>query len=294
MNVYETTIQNELEALQTEPEQGLRDKVLRSAAAGTAAPLPFRRRFRGKTLLIATVLMATLTVTAFAYGGTIKQFFFGDSSAAQIDESTLPFDVVERYEYDDGSSGVILHMGHWEIVNRSVPELPELTELETNDMMENGLGMFTASFDSFEEFYQAAPFTVKEPAYLPDGLEFFKGMIYLHKDGSYSYDAWIHYSHYAPGGGYKSIQLVQLYVGPDAYLDVQTVAGIEKVMVGDIEALATAYMAENTYTVNNMDVAVKFIDLIWIKDDVLYRLYGTQSNNDPYDLETLIAIAESV
>jgi len=71
------------------------------------------------------------------------------------------------------------------------------------------------------------------------------------------------------------ITLMQYYAGPDAYVNLQTVEPLEKVMVGDIEA-SVVYYGRSPH-------------LYWMQDEILFEPFSGH-----YGLETLIDVAESV
>jgi len=202
------------------------------------------------------VLVFAMSVTAFAYGGeilnAIKSFMFGDSSATQVE-----------YIEDRIVSMVI--------VNRS-------------ELVDHDKGTGLVHYDSLEEANRYVPFTVKVPSYLPDNVIGFSHPIIAQRklDGTAGYDVFIQYKVDDPDNidELNLMNIDQYYIGPNAYIELETIAPIQKVMVGDVEALLVSTEGYLDY--------VQFF-LYWIKDDILYEVI-----NGCYDLETIITIAESV
>jgi len=121
--------------------------------------------------------------------------------------------------------------------------------------------------DSFDDVRPFVPYGVYGPSYVPgEGhweVSAFHGLIF---------------SHYRDENS-NSIRFLQFYAGPDAYISLTTTDNIHKVMVGDIEATAV---------ISGM-FEVAPIHLYWMKYDMVFELFSSA-----YDLDTLIAIAESV
>lgn len=247
MKPYEVMIQNQLENIQIKPQAELRSRVLEDAATGADAPRFAGRKIGVRAAILAAVFAALSLTTAFAYGdeiiGALRQFMFGDSSAAQFE--VIDEDIIIRFT----------------IINRS-------------GLVEPGVINGYIGFSTMEEARQAAPFTVREPLYLPENAVLDMVNVARCKDGSYGYDVQIGYTIELPDGNGR-LDLFQYYAGPDAYIELDTTYSIQKTAVGGIEA-SVLQGEGDTY-------------LYWIKDDVLYELFSRA-----YDLETLRAIAESV
>jgi regulator of RNase E activity RraB len=204
-----------------------------------------KKRITAKTLLLAAVLSVMMATLAFAYGDTIIQFMFGDSSIRQVEKV---------------GSDIAIAM---EIVNRA--------DYAWNHDREYS----SVLFSTYNEANQSAPFVIKEPSYIPDNAALEKIAVPQFKDKTFGYDVRITYDVELTNGN-GSIGLFQFYVGPDAYLNMQTVEGIQKVMVSEIEASVVHWGGWGVH-------------LYWIKDEIVYELFSSS-----YGLDTLIAIAESI
>ena len=207
-----------------------------------------KKRIKAKTLLIAAVLSIAVTTVAFAHGEAIIQFMFGNSSIKQVEQ------VGEK------SSNAI----SMEIVNRS-----EHTWNHDRDYS-------SILFNSYDEANQSAPFEIKEPSYIPGNATLEKIAVPQFKDDkTFGYDVRITYNVELSNGN-GMFGLFQYFTGPDAYLSIETVEGIEKVMVGDIDASVINWEGWGAH-------------LYWIKDEIVFELFSSS-----YDLDILIAIAESI
>ena len=88
----------------------------------------------------------------------------------------------------------------------------------------------------------------------------------------------------------------QEYAGPDAYIEMTTTSSVEKVMVGDIEAVLSFVDsgADGPSEANPFRGWASY-SIMWIKNGFLYELTNSAIWADSlYDLDTMIAIAESV
>ena len=83
-------------------------------------------------------------------------------------------------------------------------------------------------------------------------------------DGTAGYDVYVHYRVETPDGT-DGLNVNQYFAGPDAYVELETVYPIQKVMVGDIEA--SLVYAEDSMTRYR---------LYWLKDSILYELICDQ------------------
>jgi hypothetical protein len=222
-----------------------------------------RKRISIKALLVAAVLAVALSATAFAYGseivGAIQQFMFGDSSIKQVEKvgSDTTFTLGDGTVVD-GDIAVAM-----EIVNR--------VDYAWNHDREYTSVMFS----TYREANQSAPFVIKEPSYIPANATLEKIAVPQFEDKTYGYDIRITYNVDLPNGN-GSLGLFQYYAGSDAYLNMQTVEGIQKVMVGSIEASIVNWGDWGTH-------------LYWIQDEIVFELFSFS-----YDLDTLVKIAESM
>ena len=236
--------------MQADPGSELRGRVLEGAMDAAAPVRPTRRRVGLKTALIAAVLVLLSLTTAAAYGNeiiaVIEQFMFGGSSAARVES------------IGDGNVAI-----GFEIVNRDKKVDPN-----------RAYGGFY-KFGTVEEARQAAPFDLKAPSWIPEGLKLTGVDLLRYRDKSYAYDAHVTYEIWFPEGGNGRLTLFQYYAGPGATVDLKTVEPLQKVMVGDIEASVVQYGKEP--------------HLYWMQDDILFELFS-----GVYGLDTLAAVAASV
>jgi len=271
MNNHETLIYENLKNIQENPGEILRDKILTSAQMN-AAPVPYRRRFGIKTVLIAAVIAAVTTTTAFAYSddimGVLMRITTGNMTAEQMKEP-IP-----------GRNYVMIY----EVVN-------EVEDFNI-ELLENGKHI---NFSTFEEASENAKFNITVPAFLPEGMELeiisvnqsahHAVLTYYKEFPSYSSDGSVYMD-----PNYRFLFIYQTYVGQDAYLDIKTIYPVDTIMVGDIEA----FLLDRSETLWTSDENFMWIpNLLWIKDGIFYNM--TLEGWDGIDsIETIITIAESI
>jgi len=202
---------------------------------------------------IAAVIVLLLSATAFAYGGEIvgalKEFMFGNSSAVQVDEIE---NAVLKFR----------------IVNRSVADPTKMYGLDR--------------FDTIEEANRFAGFTIKAPSYLPENvIGLYHVWVQGNEAGTPGNEVFIQYNVETPGGT-ANFHIGQYFAGADAYIELETIEPIQKVMVGDIEA-SLVYTEDSTPGVQ--------YHLYWMKNDILYQFLVPVGC---FDFETALAIAESI
>jgi len=224
-----------------------------------AAPHTIRRRPKLRTLLIAAAVLALSVTAAFAASGelreVISQVVFGRSGIKQVDE------------FGDGYENAYLYVRVWNNNYSCYSRYAGETEFQT-------LG----------ELRQAASFEVKEPHYLLEGMElrdvygfrFRRGDNKFDVKGDY-YGAWLWYEYDDGGFGFH-----QYYVGADTFYEIETTNPIQKVMIGGAEAAVILRDMDG-------DGSVVWISMYWIKDGIAYEM-----ESPTFDLETMIAIAESI
>lgn len=269
----QNNIINELQEIyQADPGAELRDRILQSANTQTEPPRRVRRRMGLRTMLIAAALVLAFVTTAFAYGDVIRQFMFGNSNAEQVeailinnsDNPEEPFNVEELVK----------------VVNRaSVARSGDDGTLDSLLPKER--------FNSIEDAQKAAPFLLKEPSFLPESLanhpERYTRIPFF-DDGTYAYTAETTFAEIQANNGGRFV-FGQIYIGSEACFDVKTTRTIEKMEVNGTEALVLYGESETSTWDSTVTIA-------WIKDKVAYILTG--SGPFRYDLDTMIAIAESV
>ncbi|MDR2569473.1 MAG: hypothetical protein LBD23_04120, partial [Oscillospiraceae bacterium] len=89
---------------------------------------------------------------------------------------------------------------------------------------------------------------------------------------------------------YRFFDIFQIYVGPDAYLDIKTTYPLDTIMVGETEA----FLLDRTETIwspENKPMTIP--NLLWIKDGIFYNM-TLESWVGIDSLETIVAIAESI
>ena len=271
MNTYETFIYDSLENMQIEPNEILRYKVILSAEIGTESAYMYRRKPSLRSVVLAAVAIALIFTTAFSYRyeiiSVINQVVFGNSTATQM-------------EYDN-----ILELGSWGVRNRE--DLP--------DAKDYPIGVF----DTLEEAQQAAPFPIKIPSYLPDNVTGLWSVgVWRVEDPD---NPWMHfvsvsYAIRLKNNGKSSLMLRQTYAGPDAYYVIEHVSPveIEKVMVGDIEAVLISAPQRTVHSDGTVNINKKIThySLNWIDNGIAYELRADY--HDYYTPEIMIKIAESV
>lgn len=78
MNLYENAVQSHLEQTQSPTPDGLRERILRDVNIGDVAPRKIRRRIGMRTLVVATIVLLSLsTLVGFTYGSRIVQLLSG-------------------------------------------------------------------------------------------------------------------------------------------------------------------------------------------------------------------------
>jgi hypothetical protein len=269
MNAYEKVIQESLENIQVDPSEALRNRVMRSANYGTDCLRVYRRRFPVRAAVIAAIITVLTFTTAFAYGneivGVIRQLMFGDSIATQV--------------VGDND----LYVGSWGVMNRD-------DLIDANDYP---LGLF----DTLEEARQVAPFPIREPTYLPDNITGLRNVGVWRveiEDGPWMHFVVLSYDIELKDGGVSILQLRQTYAGPDAYFVIENVSPIERVVIGNSEAVLISEPDVNAFddgaVITNVDTIG--YSLYWLSDGIAYEL--SARHHDGYTMEVMIRIAESI
>ena len=276
MNTFENVIKESLEDIQVKPSEALHDRIMKSVVSGRDFQRFYRRKSYVRVAILAAVIAAFLLTTAATYGSeivaAIKQVIFGDSIGTQI---------VPEHE---------LYLGSWGIMNRS----------NLDGAVDYPLGVF----DTLEEAREAAPFYIREPAYLPDSVSGLRSIgVWRVEDPD---NPWMHFvslNYEIPFkfevdgvvvSGTRLLSLEQTYGGPDAYISVNTIFDIEKTMVGSNEAVLI-HNEGRSLTVDAEVIIVpqnKSYTLCWMNDGIAFVLENDYP--DGVDLDTMIKIAESV
>jgi len=270
MNVYESSICDSLESMQIEPSENLRDRLMLSAVRGTEPKQGYRRRLPVKAVAIAAIISTLVLATAFTYGdeivSIIKQVMFDDSTATQV-------------VYNNNH-----RIGSWGVMNRE--DLPNARDYP--------IGMF----DTLEEARLAAPFPLQELTYLPDNVTGLESVgVWRVEDPN---NPWMHfvilnYAVHLSYGAHVYLELMQVYAGPNAYFEIENVSSIEKVVVGDAEAVLislTDMLPQDDGTVIIKD-EITGHSLSWLNDGIAFTLTASYHGGE-YTPETMIRIAESV
>jgi len=189
----------------------------------------------------------------------INQIIFGNSIATQV--------VSDDHFY----------IGSWGVINM---------DFLTEDKYPTG------TFRSLEKAREAAPFPIREPAYLPENLIGLRN-VGVWRTGTNGHDT-MHFVElnydvaFGHEGGISILCLKQAYAGADGYWFIENVSPIEKVMVGDSEAVLVSTNAKDWEPTND-----KGYKLYWIKDGIAFEL-SIDSWHDGYTPETMIKIAKSI
>lgn len=265
MDRYENIIRESLEAMQRKPIESLRCRVMNSAMSGADTPNVYRGKLSFRAVVIAAVIAALVFTTAAAYRvqivDIIKQLVLEDSIATQV-------------VYED-----MQQIGSFGVMNRT-------SLLEDEDYP---LGFF----NTLEEARQAAPFYIREPLFLPDSVSGLRSVgVWRVKDPDMPdlHFVILNYDIPLDGGGIGLLELRQTFAGADAYIELETTGSVEKIMIGDIEAVLITYESgHNAYGTVNTAAAYT---IWWLKDEIAYELNNEFSGK--IDLNTMVAIAESI
>jgi len=273
MNSYENTIRDSLENMQIEPGDALRNRIMQNAEKGTAPTHTYRRRLSIKAVAIAAVISTLVLATAFTFGdeivSIIKQVMFGDSVAAQV-----------VYENDNQVSS-------WGVRNRE--DLPDAKDYPIG------------RFDTIEEARLVAPFQIRELTYLPENVVGLDSVVVWRID---DFDPPMHlvYLNYYVELGYfepnitgnSYLELMQVYAGPDAYFEITNISSVEKVMIGDIEAVLIStperVVRNNGVTILNEDNMS--YSLSWLQDGIAFTLDAHY--HEGLTPEIMLMIAKSI
>ncbi|MDR2571590.1 MAG: DUF4245 domain-containing protein [Oscillospiraceae bacterium] len=234
-----------------------------------------KKNYSGKRVrvaLIAAIVTILCFTTATAYGseivGVIRQLMFGDSIAAQV--------VSDNEHY----------IGSWGVMNRGYLNEEEAYPLGIFDKFDE----LNNNFNSLEEARQAAPFPIREPAYLPDNVTGLRSIgVWRVKvpDDPDMHFVILGYDIALEHGGSSILQLRQTYAGPDAYFVIENVSPIELVTVGGFEAVLVSTEAMEWEATD--DIGFK---LYWLSEGIAFEL--SADYHDGYTAETIIRIAESI
>ena len=275
LNPYESMIQNNLENTQDSPGEGLRNRILESAAAGIAAP-PARRRIGAKTLAFAAVISVFALGTVLAYASgligpvVVKKYSDVPSYTSSPRHLSLyeaePEDAVLRITFGDSTA--------YQFELDEPRDTPYEFSYGIKNFMQRPAPYEYVRFYTIDEARQAAPFSFKTPAYLPENVTLDYVFTGRYADGTYDYDLEIIYKTEIPDD--KFLSLFITYGGSGSYLEIKTTNPIQKVMIGDTEAIFL--QGDEGYA-----------RLVWMMDDSLYEISAQNC-----DLETLITVAESI
>ncbi|MCL2163316.1 MAG: hypothetical protein FWH55_02755 [Oscillospiraceae bacterium] len=310
-------IQEVYKSMQVNPSDGLKTRVIESAAAGAYVQRPAKRRKCFIALPIAATVAMIMLTTIIVYGSeiitAIKELHFGNLTVYQFEQPEIAPEIAPEISEDTSEIA-----GEFKIrdCNYCYPHY--------------GFYAGMSVFYSMDELQQTAAFEVKAPAYIPQNAEFSQAVgLRFYKDEQISTDgkisannqisaddqisaeeqvavddqissddhvltddqisaneqilvADIRYNvHTENGEGY--LFLTQLCAKSEPTSSIKIAHGttdpIDQVMIGDIEAAAI-------FTDNG---EMKRISLQWLAGDTQYELIS-----GAYDLDTMIAIAESI
>jgi len=266
---FEKAIQESLENIQAAPSKGLRSRVMENADRGIEIMPVHRRSIPLKAAVLAAVVAALVLTTAFTFGNEIvsiiRQVMFGDSIAKQV--------------VSDNSC----YLGYLGVMNIA----------DLSDANDYPLGLFY----TFEEARKVAPFPIREPSFLPDSVTGPNSIGVWRAEaetGPWTHFVIVAYDIALVPDGNSILQLTQFYAGPDAYFDIESVSKIEKVMVGDVEAVLVTTDGKSDFGEGNVitNVSDTGYALYWLKFGIAFELSVDYHNG--YTPETMIRIAESI
>jgi hypothetical protein len=249
MTNFESKIKDEIQDGLSAPCCDLRKRVLESAKLGHK-PAKLRRR-SGYGLVLAAALVILLSATTFAaYRADIFESIrisFGNSTAQTVE-------TIDNNPYASLRS----------TIHNLNPEYFQFRDVAGH-----------ADFSSIEEAGAAAPFNFRVPTFLPEYLELNRVSIPYTHDGQYLYRVAIGYF----GINYPyahQLFITQDKVGYEAYIALESIYGIEKIMIGQTPAFGISHTSRNIF------------ELIFINNGVYYHISGS------LELSDLIAVAESL
>ena len=244
MTPFEMEVKRKLEDASSAPCDCLRDKILADAQDGHE-PFRNRRKVSYAAALITAVAVVLSVTTAVAYGGDLFErvrIIFGNSTAERVE-----------IIHDDPSV--------------------KLTYRLYNQSPEFNLWPYFSGYavlSSIDEARSVVPFDFREPGFLPEYLELDGATVQFTEDRRYFYSVSFNFS-----GGYRHLFVLQQKIGDRAHISLQSVDGIESVILGEVEALG-------------ISIDGNIVDLIFISDGIFYQVSGWLAPGD------LIAVAESL
>jgi hypothetical protein len=144
------------------------------------------------------------------------------------------------------------------------------------------------SFSTIYELRQAAAFDVLEPRYVPDNVELgnVSGILFAEEHILGTTFDYVSFGDTINDVTEFSLQfsLVQLFVGTDGFLEIETLNIVQREMVGDVEAFIVRRDESG-------DSTLSATSLYWQVDDIVYIIH---SYRDRLTIDTMIAIAESL
>lgn len=213
-------------------------------------------RYRAvRRTVLCLVLLAT---TALSLGNMdiIRQIVTGKLTATQVEEL--------HSEYDG------------EVISSEIrTENRTYLKLRPEDIT-FGEGSGIVRFTTLEGAQKLLPFTIVEPAWLPDGCTFAGAQMLMFSQGVYDEEVRLCYSSSAIAWDHI-LWLSEAYVGPDCELRINTSEETVATRVGEQEAILRNQM--------------NFSKLAWIHGNYLYELSFLDNR---VSLEEALCIAESV
>jgi len=267
MKEFEIMLKSRLENIQSEPSEGLLEKIMTSATADRVTSNKNNgviSRQKSRKLFLKPMLAGAICVIFITTASALGIIPFMEHVGEIIE--TLLFDVFNVNKVDtiiipnvDGS----VHSEYF--FNITDPEVKS-----------NGI-LLDEYFTTFEKAEEHLNFNIKGLTYLPDGVSFRD--IFVPNDN----ECTICYERKGSDGLIETVfAFSQKYVGKNAQIYVNTVADIEKIIIGgDIEAFLQTTMTNGYPRYNYM--------LMWIKDSVGYTLSLSTDDKDEF-----IKMAESV
>jgi len=258
------------------PDEESRQRILGRIENKQKQP---KGRISTKMLLIAAVITILSVTTVIAGSSTIREIIFGNSRAIQVEEVANPN--ITQYAY--------VYINEHLVRARNL-DTYYLT-INNPDIDSREIVSYRWGISSVEEANRYVPFTITEPAFVPEHLHLSEISLPQYEDGSYTNGAMLLYL--INENAMLGFWLVQRYVGPDGYFNFESTQTIERVMIGDVEGL---FVLNENGGANPWQASRR---LMWISDGIFYDLFSMEANDSKgnefgLDLETMIAIGESV
>ena len=163
-----------------------------------------------------------------------------------------------------------------------------------SDYIDYGEPVNIRKYAELDDLRRETPFTVNGPLFLPENAELSQiyGFYYMSDRRIYTVDLFYEYPiPDAIGGRPGMVFFSQLYIGPGAVMEVVTYDFVEPVTINGGEGFFISVNPELYLQDNNEFIYEQYKILYWHNEGFVY---GLSSIDVGLDMETMIAIAESV